>query len=325
MILAGDIGGTNSRLAIFDDSGGSLKLVTERTIRNVGWHSLEDVIREFLKGVSTAPTRAAFGIAGPISEGRVKMTNLGWETSETDLAKDLNIPVVGLINDLVAHAEAIEVLGDDHFVTLREGKPVAGGNRAVIAAGTGLGEAGLMFDRKTGKYRAFASEGGHADFSPRDEREDALLRFLRTRYKRPMWESVLSGIGVKNVYDFLCQSAEYRLCDEAPIPNVTPPDITAAALAGTSKIAVAAMELAVSLYGAEAGNLALKVLATAGVYIGGGIAPRIVQFMKSSKRLDSFNAHSVPAVEAILSKIPVKMINTDASGLYGAANYASRL
>jgi glucokinase len=328
MILAGDVGGTNSRLALFDPQ---LKKIEEKVFKNAGRGSLQEIIAEFRKPFQYAIDRACFAVAGPVEEGKVTLTNLSWHLEEKQLAKELAIPTVGLINDLMGHAEGIETLNPDKFITLHGGHPVPGAQRAVIAAGTGLGEAGLFFDAKSNRYRAFPSEGGHCDFSPTNDEEDALMKFLRGRLPRVYWEAVLSGRGLRNLYDFYCQSGQFKKNDEIPDPpNRTgagpdPSEISAAGLAGTSPVAVAALELFVRLYGAEAGNLALKMLAVGGVYLGGGIAPKIAEKLKSPQFLAAFGSKSTAKVQEVMRRIPVQVINFELCGLYGAANYARHM
>jgi glucokinase len=328
MILAGDIGGTNSRLAVFDSD---LNKVEEKVFKNSGRGSLEEIIAEFRAPISQPLDRACFAVAGPVAEGKVTLTNLSWHLEEKQLSKELNIPVVGLINDLMGHAEGIEVLPADKFITLHAGRAVPGGQRAVIAAGTGLGEAGLFFDAKTKRYRSFPSEGGHSDFSPTNAEEDALMLFLRKKLKHVYWEAVLSGRGLRNLYDFYCASGQFKKTDELPDKpeyggaGPSPADLSAAGLAGTSPVAVAALELFVRLYGAESGNLALKMLATGGVYLGGGIAPKIVAKLKSPQFLAAFWAKSTDKLETLMKQIPIHVINFELCGLYGAANFARHM
>jgi glucokinase len=328
MILAGDIGGTNSRLAVFD---AQLIKVEEKEYKNAGRGSLQEIIAEFRKTFSHPLDRACFAVAGPVAEGKVTLTNLSWHLEEKQLAQELSIPQVGLINDLMGHAEGIEVLASAKFITLRGGHPVPGGQRAVIAAGTGLGEAGLFFDVKANRYRSFPSEGGHSDFSPTNDEEDALLKFLRGRLKHVYWEAVLSGRGFQNLYDFYIASGKFSRNDQIPEnpqkPGAapTPAEISGAGLNGTSPVAVAALELFVRLYGAEAGNLALKMLATGGVYLGGGIAPRIKEKLKSPQFLTAFGAKSTDKIQAVLQQIPIHIIDFELCGLYGAANYARHM
>jgi glucokinase len=328
MILAGDIGGTNSRLAVFDSD---LHKVEEKVFRNAGRGSLQEIIAEFRKPFDHPIDSACFAVAGPVSQGKVTLTNLSWHLEEQKLCDELKVPRVALINDLMGHAEGIEVLSPDQFITLNAGQPVPGAGRAVIAAGTGLGEAGLFYDFKNKRYRSFPSEGGHTDFSPRNEEEERLMDFLRTRVEHVYWELMLSGRGMRNLYDFYCESGKFAKSDWLPDKpeyggkGPTPADISTAGLNGTNKVAEAALDLFVILYGAEAGNLALRMLATNGVYLGGGIAPKIASKLKSPAFLNAFFAKSTDLIEEIMKKIPVHIINFELAGLYGAANYARHL
>jgi glucokinase len=328
MILAGDIGGTNSRLAIFDPQ---LQKIQEQVYKNAGRASLQEIILEFIKPFGKPIDRACFAVAGPVAQGQVTMINLSWHLEEKALSQELNIPQVTLINDLRGHAEGIAVLKPDQFITLFAGNPVPGGGRAVIAAGTGLGEAGLAFDARTGRYLSFATEGGHSDFAPTDDEQDALLKFLRGRYKHVYWELVLSGRGLRNLYDFYCTTGKFKKSDELPDnpewkgAGPPPPEISGAGMNGTSAVAVAAVELFAKLYGAEAGNFALKTLATNGVYLGGGIAPRIAAKLKSPSVLAAFQGKGSDKMEAVMKQVPLHIINFELCGLYGAANYARNL
>jgi glucokinase len=328
MILAGDIGGTNSRLAVFDDK---LEKVEERIFKNAGRPSLIDIVHEFVKSVTHPIDRACFAVAGPVAEGKVTMNNLNWHIEEVQLAQDLKVQKALLINDLRGHAEGIAVLPADKFITLSAGQPVRGGGRAVIAAGTGLGEAGLAFDSKTGRYLSYPTEGGHTDFSPTNDEEDSLFRYLHNRFKRVYWELMLSGRGLRNLYDFYCSTGKFTRKDEIPEQPAwggagpSPADISAAGLSGASPVAVAALEFFVRLYGAEAGNFALKTLATAGVYLGGGIAPRIAEKLKSPDFLTAFHSKGSDLMEQVMKRMPVHIINFELCGLYGAANYARHM
>lgn len=322
MILAGDIGGTNTRLCLFDDQ---LNMQQPEPVQfpSGGGAGLGEIVRQFLSGRSIRVDRACFAVAGPVSMGRVSLTNLNWTLDEKQLEQELGIPRVALINDLVGHAEGIGVLTPERVITLHAGQPVADGNRAIIAAGTGLGEAGLVFDRHSGKYRSFATEGGHCDFAPRNDREDALLKFLRSRFGNVSFETVLSGPGIRNLYEFVVSLPEFASQRLPGDPQ--PPEITAAALGGANPAAVEAMNLFVGIYGAEAGNLALKTLATGGVWLGGGIAAKIERWLRQPVFLESFRNHSVPKIQQMLAKIPVHVITFEMNGLFGAANYARSL
>ena len=315
MILAGDIGGTNSRLAIFSPS---LDMLYEHVTKNLNQPNFIDIVKGFL---AAAPAemksidRATFGVAGPVANGHVKPTNLPWELDERDLSRDLNIPKVALVNDLVAHAEGIEVLKPEHFTTIADGEPDPHGNRAVIAAGTGLGEAGLVFDPDINGYRAFPSEGGHADFAARTDQEFALAKFTQKERGVATWERVLSGPGLQRIYRFL------RATDAS---DPTPEQIGKSAFDKSDPIAVAALDLFIRFYAAESGNLALKLLATGGVFLSGGIAVSLQDKLKSDAFLTTFRDKGPDKLRALMNRIPVHIVTLDTCALYGAANYARR-
>ena len=323
MILAGDIGGTNTRLAYFDSN---LNKCREEVLANAGHANFTEIVEAFVK--STPPgeklERATFGVAGPVKGGCASMTNLPWKLDAQKLSRDLNIPRVALINDLVAHAEGIELLKPDQLITINPGE-VTDGNRAVIAAGTGLGEAGIYFDPQNRSYRAFPSEGGHCDFAPRDQRQVALVRFLRGRFPNASWERVLSGPGLRNIYDFLIAADQLGPTSALPTHDPSPKDITLAAMQNSSRACVEALNLFVSVYGAESANLALKLLAVGGVYVAGGIAPHIADKLSSPLFLEAFFGTGPDNIRAVLRKIPIHIVNFELNGLYGAANHASRL
>ncbi|HEV2292850.1 MAG TPA: glucokinase [Tepidisphaeraceae bacterium] len=328
MILAGDIGGTNTRLAIFQDDGATL--VRQHVFKNAGRTSFLDIAREFLsqhqqQGSNQRITKAAFGVAGAVRGGVVKMTNLGWTLIDPELERDLDIPNVALINDMVAHGENIANLRGDQLVTLRAGERCADGGGAVIIAGTGLGEGGLYYDRATKRLRGLPSEGGHCDFAPRDQREQRLLECLRDRGKPPTWESVVSGPGLRVIYDFLrAQGGDLQGANfgkDGPRPE----QITDAAAAGACPLCVETTHLFVSLYGAEAGNLALKFCATAGVWLGGSIAESLLDLFRGDVFLNSFSQKGPPRIREMLGKVPIHLIKFELNGLYGAASYAASL
>jgi glucokinase len=330
MILAGDIGGTNTRLALFDDQ---LNKQREQNFRNEARGGLTEIVRDFLASASSAESisRATFGVAGPVKDGRATMTNLPWKLDEQELARELKISKVALINDLVAHGEGIELLKPEQLIVVQRGE-FTQGNRAVIAAGTGLGEGGIFWDAAAGRYRAFASEGGHSDFAPRDDRQIALLKFLRAKYPSASWERVLSGPGLRNIYDFLIApdqlgapaamaESEWGGGRGGPKPSA----ISEAGMKGANAAAIAALDLFVAFYGAEAANLALKVMATGGIYISGGIALSIIEKLKSQTFLDAFRATGPENIRQVLAKIPIHIVNFEHNGLYGAANFAAHL
>ena len=322
MILAGDIGGTKTRLALFAPGPGRSDPVSERTYSSQEYPGLEVIAREFLRATGAAIESACFGVAGPVKEGRSSTTNLAWVVDARDLARDLRLPRVALLNDLEASAFGLEALRTDEVVVLQEGIPAAAGNQALIAAGTGLGEAALYWDGR--RHRVFATEGGHAGFAPADETQIELLRYLVRHFEPVSWERVLSGPGLVNIYSFLRDSGRGEepswLADEisAGEPAAV---ISAAALSGRSALCSEALDLFVALYGAESGNLALKVMATGGVFIGGGIAPKILARLRGPGFVRAFVAKG--RMRPLLEAMPVRVILNDRLALLGAARYAA--
>jgi glucokinase len=322
MILAGDIGGTNTRLALVEATTDDLRIVAEKTFPSRERTSLEAAIAEFLSLHSCDLTRASFGIAGPVRNGRCEATNLPWMVDSRNVAKRLRLKGVGLINDLEANAYGVAVLSSRDFVILNKGIRNAKGNMAIISAGTGLGEAGLYWDGEV--HRPFASEGGHADFAPRNHLEMELLNYSMNRYRRVSYERLVSGPGLVNVYQFLRDTGkgkepawlteQMRDGDPAPI-------ISQHGLEGKNLLCLQALEIFVSLYGAEAGNLALKLMATGGVYLGGGIAPKIIQKLKEPEFMNAFTAKG--RMRPLLQDIPVRVIMNPKTALLGAARHAA--
>jgi glucokinase len=322
MILAGDIGGTNTRLALLEERGGDLAPVVEDTFVSREHASFEVVLRKFIAAHPFPIGCACFGIAGPVRHGRCDATNLPWVVDSRLVSRELGLKSVGLINDLEANAWGIAALQAKDFTVLNEGTSEAAGNAAIISAGTGLGEAGLYWDGR--QRRPFATEGGHADFAPRNHLEMELLDYLLKQFRRVSYERVVSGPGLLNIYHFLRDSGRgeeppwlaerMRQQDPAAV-------ISAAGLNGESELCVQALDLFVSLYGAEAGNLALKVMATGGVYLGGGIAPKIVQKLKDPVFLNAFTAKG--RMKPLLQAMPVCVILNDKTALLGAARFAT--
>jgi len=318
VILAGDVGGTTTDLALLDEK---LAVRELRSFSSGEYDSLTRMVREFLRTGSHSITQACFGIAGPVRHGSVKPTNLPWTVEATDVARLIGIADVLLINDIEAIGYGIGALEEREFVTLQSGIGLTSGNAAVIAAGTGLGEAGLYLDGA--RHRPFASEGGHASFAPRDDREIELLRFLMPEYGHVSWERVLSGPGLFNIYRFLRDSGRFEepawlaesIRQEDPAAA-----ITQCALDGTAPICEHSLELFVSLYGSEAGNLALKVMATGGLYVAGGIAPKIVDWLRRPAFRRAFVEKG--RMQQLLEAIPVRVIVSDRVALLGAARAA---
>ncbi|MBI3971109.1 MAG: glucokinase [Chloroflexi bacterium] len=323
MILAGDIGGTNTRLAYFAPAGDRLQPEVTTTFPSREHASLEEIVGTFVSGHHLTVERACFAVAGPIRRGRAELTNLPWIVDARQLAAHLGIAGVGVINDLAANAYGIAGLAPADLATLNAGTADTDGNIAVIAAGTGLGEAGLIWDGT--RHHVFASEGGHADFAPRTELELELLRYLLPRWEHVSYERVLSGPGLLNLYSFLRDTGrgtvpswlaeELRQRDPAAA-------ITQASLAGTCALCEQALDLFVSIYGAAAGNLALKLMATGGVFLGGGIAPRIVRKLSGPGFLAAFTAKG--RLRSLLEAVPIRVILNDQTALYGAARCAHR-
>jgi glucokinase len=321
MILAGDIGGTKTNLAFFQ--GAVATQSASGTFHSRDYPSLDAIVREFVAQHKLGVQRACFGIAGPIKNGRCEATNLAWVVDAGQLKSELGGAAVSLINDLEANAYGIAALGPGDFAVLQPGAEGATGNAAILAAGTGLGEAGLYWDGQA--HHPFACEGGHADFAPGTELEEELLRWLRGQWEHVSWERVLSGPGLVNLYRFLRDTGRGQepgwLADELAKPDQDPaPVISAAGLAGTCPLCEQALELFVSLYGAEAGNLALKIMATGGLYVGGGIAPRIIDRLKDGAFIQAFNAKG--RMRPLLEAMPVRVILNDRTALLGAARYA---
>lgn len=322
LILAGDIGGTNTRLALVDAAPGGVRVLFEETFPSRERTSLEEVLAEFLSLHPAAFTAASFGIAGPVRDGRCEATNLPWVVDAQSVAKRLRLKRVGLVNDLVASAYGIVLLRGRDLVTLNRGVRNPRGNRALIAAGTGLGEAGLLWNGEG--HLPFGSEGGHVDFAPRNRLEMELLEYLLKSHGRVSYERVVSGPGLVNLYRFLRDtgkgeeppwlSEQLRDGDPAAV-------VSRHALDGTSLLCVQALDLFVSVYGAQAGNLALTIMATGGVYLGGGIAPKILSKLKEPSFMSAFTAKG--RLSPLLEDIPVRVIMNPKTALLGAARHAA--
>lgn len=322
MILAGDIGGTHARLALFELQDGKLKEVVGETFPSHDFKTLEEIVAKFAATHPGKIDHACFGIAGPVRNGRSETPNLAWVVDARLLAQAAGITSLRLINDLEANAYGIATLSEKEFIALNPGAPDAIGNQAVISAGTGLGEAGLYWDGRN--HRAFASEGGHCDFAPRDEVEAELLAWLRKQFGHASWERVLSGPGLYNIYRFLRDSGrgeEPKWFAEETAHTDPAVVISRAALANRCELCVKALDLFVSFYGAEAGNLALKIMSLGGVFLGGGIAPRIASKLTQPAFMKSFTAKG--RMSALLEAMPVSIILNDLTALRGAARCAA--
>jgi len=322
MILAGDIGGTNTRLAFVEERDGRLVPAIEARFPSREHASLETVLHKFLAANPHPISCAAFGIAGPVRRGRCDATNLPWVVDAALVARDLDLKRVGLINDLEANAWGIALLEAKDFAVLNEGTPDPEGNAAIISAGTGLGQAGLYWDGTL--HRPFASEGGHGDFAPRNDLEIELLRYLLTQHQRVSSERAVSGPGLRNIYRFLRDTGrgeEPAWLAERMRQQDPSAVISQAALRGESDLCVQALDLFVTLYGAEAGNVALKMMATGGVYLGGGIAPKILPRLQDPIFLNAFVAKG--RLKPLMQVMPVRVILNDKTALLGAARFAA--
>jgi glucokinase len=323
MILAGDIGGTHTRLALFKGTPDSLNPLDIEVFPSPQFSGLPEIVRKYLAKQNQTVEAAAFGLPGAVVDGRVETTNLPWVVDSRHLAQELSLARVDLINDLFANAHGIVLLKESDFVVLNQGTASPTGNRVLISAGTGLGEAGLLAE-SGGGFRPFPSEGGHADFAPTSEIQMDLLRYLFGRFDHVSYERVLSGPGLHNIYEFLRETKRGDepawLADE--IKNGDPSAaIAKAGLAGSAPIAVQALDIFVSIYGAEAGNLTLKVVATAGAFIGGGIAPKIVAKLKDGAFMKAFTAKG--RFQTLLANVPVRVITNDKTALLGAGRVAA--
>ena len=326
MILAGDIGRTHTRLALFDRLRGELRLVADRQYRSQSYAGLSEIVSMFLEEGPNNVDSACFGVAGPVLNGRVSATNLAWRVDARALSKLLDIEAIWLINDLEAQAYALGGLRSEDFAQLNlnaPGKPSAAvGNAALIAPGTGLGEAGLHWDGTS--HHPFASEAGHADFAPRTELEIDLLRYLTSKFKRVSYERVLSGPGLLNIYGFLRDSGREQepgwLHEEFAHSSDPAKTITQHALAAKARICEWTLEIFVAVLGAEAGNAALRFMATSGVFIGGGIAPNILPKLQEVGFVETFVAKG--RLRPMLEIIPLSVVLNGKSGLIGAARCA---
>jgi glucokinase len=319
--LAGDVGGTHARLALMEARGEDLTLLTEKIYSSHDYSNLESIVSEFLKLNTAKPDLAGIGVAGPIRDGKCVATNLPWIVDASTLAAACGLKRVELLNDLEANAYGISTLAASDFAVLQKGIPNAQGNAAVISAGTGLGEAGMYFDGAA--LQPFAGEGGHASFAPEGEVQGELFGYLTKRFGHVSCERVLSGPGLVNIYEFLRDTgrgSESHAVVEKMRSGDPAAAISQAALADESQLCVKALEIFVEIYGAEAGNLALKLLATGGIYLGGGIAPKILSELQRPLFLDAFLNKG--RMKPLLEAVPVLVILNENTALRGAARGA---
>jgi glucokinase len=319
MILAGDIGGTHTRLALFENG----RLHCERSFPSKKYSGLEEIVQEYLKKENCAVRAASFGIAGAVRMGVCRATNLPWRVDAKEMGRSLGIHRVYLLNDLEANAYGLGVLKEEELVCLQRGDPTQKGNRALISAGTGLGEAGLFWDGK--RHLPFACEGGHADFAPRNSLEVELLFALQKQFGHVSYERVISGPGLRALYQFLITTGQATASLEVEEemkrkdPSAT---ISDWGVNQKDTACSAAVDWFVSLYGAEAGNLALRMLSLGGLYLGGGIAPHLVGALKRGGFLASFLDKG--RFSSLLESIPIWVIVNENTALLGAAVFAEQ-
>jgi glucokinase len=324
MIIAGDIGGTKTNVALFEAGrGGVGSPLALDSFPSARYGSLEDILTEFVSQNPQARiTHACFGVAGPVVSGHIDATNLAWKVHDEKLAEAIGVPSVHLINDLEATAFGIGELGPEQLYTLNEGESGRVGHRALIAAGTGLGMAAIYFDGAT--FHPMPSEGGHIDFAPRNEREFEMLTYLSEKIGgRVSYERVLSGMGIHNIYLFLRDRGHGEepawLAEEIRTGDPSAA-ISRAALAGKSELAALTLEIFVEVYGAMAGNLALLLKSVGGLYIGGGIAPKIMPKLTEGTFMRNYGDKG--RMSGLVNSIPVRVILDDKTALYGAARCA---
>jgi glucokinase len=318
VILAGDVGGTKCNLALFSEKDGVLTSVFKQRFASKEFAQFDRIVKEFSR--QAAPylggariDAAGFGVAGPVIKNRVRATNLPWTVDTDNLVDTLKVRQVVILNDLGATGHSIEHLPPEDFCVLNPGKYEHGGTRALIAAGTGLGQGILVWDG--GRYQVVPSEGGHSDFAPHTELQIELLRFMRRRYPQVSWELILSGRGFRTLHEFLAPDVKHATFED---PDADPaPVITRQGLDKSCPVCVETLDLWTNIYGAEAGNLALKVLALGGVFVAGGIAVKILDKIKDGTFFQAFQDKW--KFEPMLNNIPVSVILNESAPLIGAA------
>lgn len=318
MIIAGDVGGTKCNIALFSEKEGKLDVVFRQRFASKDFAKFDLIIKEFNRQAAPymngQPVRAAgFGVAGPVINNRIHATNLPWIIDSDTLSSELGVKTIALMNDLGAWGHSLEHLSPEDFVVLNEGHALPGATRALLAAGTGLGESILFWDGN--RYRVVPSEGGHSDYAPHTDQQIELLKFMRTRYPQVSWELILSGRGFRTLHEFLSPTTKHPVFDD---PDADPaPFITKTGLAGECPVCEQTLDLWTEIYGAEAGNLALKVLALGGVYVAGGIAIKILPKIKDGAFFRFFRDKW--HFTEMLNDIPVSVVLNESAPLIGAA------
>lgn len=323
-ILSGDIGGTNSRLALCEVKGSAVRRDIQAIYDSRRYDSLAEIARTFITEHHVEVDTACFGVPGPVQGRQARVTNLPWQVDADELERNLGIDSIYLLNDLEANAHGLATLTDADFLEVRPGAPGAVGNAGLLSAGTGLGEAGLFWDGL--RHRPFACEGGHTDFAPSNDDELELLRFLHARVGGHVsWERVVSGPGMVTIYEFLRSrdpGAERKEVAEAIAAGDPAEEISKAALRGGDSLSERTVQWFLALYGAEAGNVALKFFAIGGVYLGGGIAPKLASLLPQSEFVLRFQGKG--RMQPLLERIGLSIVMNDKAALQGAASFAAR-
>ena len=324
VIVAGDIGGTKTYLAAFDPSRRGFAPVVEKRYETTGYQSPGTLLKTFIDDTDSRPSRVVLGVPGPVRKLPVRAVNLPWLIDPGEISQSIGGGEVHLLNDLQATSYGTQVLGVDDLCALNAGAEDKEGNIAVIAAGTGLGEGGLCWAGD--RYQSIASEGGHSTFSPHSDLEIDLWRYLSAQHGHVSWERVVAGAGLAAIYDFLRQrdpgreSAELR---DALAQGDRSDTVSRFALAQQSELATEALDLYAYLYGCEAGNLALKLMASGGVFVGGGIAPKILAKLRDGRFMEGFLDKG--RMDEAIASIPVQVILNDKTALLGAAYWGAQL
>lgn len=320
-LLAGDIGGTKSNLAIFSSDGNTLTMERHQRYASGSHTSLNAIIRKFLGRDTKRFSAACLGVPGAVKDGRAHPTNISWGVDGREISTEFSIPIVTILNDLAANAHGIRELQPDDLAVIQKGEPGATGNRCVVSPGTGLGEAGLYWDGK--RHHVWASEGGHTDFGPRNELEIALLQYLIKQYGHVSPERVVSGMGIENIYRFLRDTGRGKelpkIAEEIKNGDVAA-IISTHAEAADCPMCMQTIETFLSVFGAEAGNMALKSMALGGVYLGGGIPVKMLDRLREVTFITAFNDKG--RHRSLMESIPIKVILNDNAALLGAARYA---
>jgi glucokinase len=325
VLLAGDVGATKTNLGIYSVEQGPREPLVEATFSSSQYPSLAALVSEFLAQADLDVEHAVFGVAGPVVNGQATITNLPWPIDQAELRDKLKLKAVILLNDLLATAQGVPLLKPEDLEILNEGEPILGGTKAVIAPGTGLGEAFLTWDGS--QYRAHASEGGHADFGPSNPLEDDLLTYLRARWGHVSYEHICSGMGLPHIYAYLRDSGNAEepawLAEQLAAAADQTAFIVNTALDNKAQLCTDALNLFFSVLGAEAGNVALKVLAMGGVYLGGGILPRIIPALKKGPFMEAFCRKG--RLSEFMARIPVYCILNPKIALISAAFHGLEL